>query len=106
MSLSLVQFWSKLPSSGDALVRAPGGTCDHSACFLPGIFHNGTRPMLAVVGGEDNRGKALSDCWLLNIKLGVWKQVGAFFCSNSLHTHSQCTTGLVLSQKNSILHGK
>ena len=31
--------------------------------------------MLAVAGGEDNRGKALGDCWLLNIHLGVWKQV-------------------------------
>ena len=63
-----MQEWSKLDCHGPY----PVGRYHHAAvCLDYGKEH----PMLFVTGGFDQKGKVLSDCWMLNIVSGNWTKV-------------------------------
>ena len=63
-----MQEWSKLDCHGPCPVRRSPHA---SVC----VNYGGEHPLLFVTGGEDKNFKDLSDCWLLDIVSGNWREV-------------------------------
>ena len=59
----------------DSTVPWPNGTCDTSMTFVPGLYGMEPCPCVLVVGGENDEGKTLSDCWILDLRSTTWTQV-------------------------------
>lgn len=68
-------FWSKLARPGDINGLWPKSSCDHSMIYVASLHSDRPHPCLIVIGGEDDDGKILNDCWILELQTVTWKHI-------------------------------
>lgn len=69
--------------------------------FAPGLYSPKPCPCMVIVGGENDDGKVLSDCWLFDLPTTKWTHV-SFTCKTrftfNMETECKIDTEIKFSQ--------
>ena len=88
LSLLLQDFQRLLKPSG-SIVEWPKERVSHSSTIVTSVSSElRKKPHLIVMGGLDENGDVISDCWVMDIESKHWKQVQRKQCIyfNSIHS--------------------